>query len=114
MATDDGVTRVARLALAVGRVIEDGALGAVTAHSGTRIHALLVDASPRAGAVRVDDALGATLDIGIPEVLGHTLAGGGLVPLLAQGIQAAGTGTTGLDHLDGGCGGSGQRWELSI
>lgn len=58
----------------------------MTTHSRTGIHALLIDTGSRPGTVRVDDALGATLDIWIPKVFRKTLAGGGLIPLLAKGI----------------------------
>lgn len=51
MTTHYGITRVARQALAVGGVIENGAQGVVAAHSRTRIDALLVDAGSRPGAV---------------------------------------------------------------
>jgi len=50
-------------------MVKDSALGVVTAHSWTRIHTLLVDAGTRPGTGRVDDTLGATLDVRIAKIL---------------------------------------------
>lgn len=104
MTANDGIACVARQAFAIGRMIEDRTQSAVAAHARTRIDTLLVDAGARLGAIRVDYTLGTTLDIGVSKVFRHALAGGSLVAFLANGIQATGTGTTGLDSLNGCCG----------
>lgn len=112
MATNDGVSCVARQAFAVGRMIEYGALGAMTAHARTRVHTLLVDTSARFGTVGVDNTLGSALHIGISVVFGHTLAGGGAIAFFAEGVQATGTGSTGLYCFNRCCEGY-RGWDLS-
>lgn len=103
MTANDGIAGVAWQTLAVGGMIEDGTEGTVATHARTRIDTLLVDAGARLGTIRVDDTLGATLHIGISKVISHAFAGGSLIALFTDGIQATGTGTTGLDGLNGCC-----------
>lgn len=66
-------------------MIDDVALGAEAASPWARVATLLLDASAIGGAVAVQHALWATLDVGVATVLGST----GANPVVAQGVLTA-------------------------
>ncbi len=69
------------------------------AQSRARVHALHVAALLGGRTVRVDEALGPAGHVGVAEVLGDALAGGGPVyaaPGVAHGVGAARSGVAGV------------------
>lgn len=83
MTTDDRISCIAWQAFTVGRMIEYGALGTMSAHARTWIDALLIYACAGLGAIGVDHALGSALDIWIAKVFGQTFTCCGAVTFLA-------------------------------
>ena len=81
-------------------MVDDLALGVDAAGAGAGVAALVVDAGLVGRALRVLDALGpAAGHVGVAEVPGHACAGGGAVPVRADGVGAARGGIAG--SLDG-------------
>ena len=76
-----------------------------TTHSRARVAAVLIHTGLVPWALRVDNALGLTLNVRVADIVADARAGGGLVALRAHGIDAAGAGVAGTDYFYGSCSG---------
>ena len=77
----------------------DPAGGPDPAHPGAGVHTLVADTGQPLGAVRVDGALGLTLNVRVALEAGITRARGRLIPVGALSIDATGAGATGVNDL---------------
>lgn len=105
-ALGDGVPGVSIETGADGHVAESIADGVDATYSGARIHTLVVDTSPVAGTVSVENTLGSAGKVGVTEVARDTLAGPRPLPRSALGVGSTGCRVARIDHLSrSDCGG---------
>ena len=93
------VPSVARVTGAGGGVSVDRAGGVCPAHPGAGVATLVVDAGQVRGALRVDGALVFTFHIGVTLEAGVTCARGRSISLSALSIDAARTGSAGINDF---------------
>ena len=93
---DKSVARVSRVAGAERQVVGDGAGGVGAADPGAGVAAVLRHTRLVPRTLRRHRALWLALDVWVTDIVADAGAGGGLVPLPALGVGAAGGGVAGL------------------
>ena len=104
LAGHEGVSGVARVALALRQVVGHKTAGVGATHARARVHAVLVDAGLVPGTLGVDCALRLALDVRVANVVPDTGAAGGPLAFCTVGVAATGGGIAGLYHFNGALG----------